>query len=511
MKKQYTIFCLLVFFLFGAQLKAEVTLPAVISDNMVLQQDVQARIWGKADAKEKIKVTTSWDKKVYETSANEAGKWQVKVQTPKQSSRAEHISIKGKNALEVKNILIGEVWMCSGQSNMDFQVAKEKGWKTGIIDEEKEMQDADYSEIRLFHIAQKLSPKAELDDCEGQWLVCNAENLKTFSAVAYFFGKDLHQKLHAPIGLIQASWGATHAESWTKMSEMEHDPVYADLVYDFYQSRDNYDSDLKNYEEELSDYNKKVSDGVEGLKKPKKPNGIYHHKALSTLWNSMIHPVLPYAIRGAIWYQGESNSIRHEDYRHVFTKMINSWRKEWGQGDFPFYFVQIAPHYKQPPQIREAQLETWQTVPNTGMVVIPDAADSTDIHPRWKQIPGERLAKWALAKTYDKKIAFSGPRYKSHEVRGNQVIVSFDYTDGGLKSNDNKPLIGFCLAGADKVFHLAKVEIEGDKLVLSTPEVASPMAIRYNWDKFFRANFFNGAGLPATPFRTDRWVDKVEQ
>lgn len=501
------LFILTLTLLVTISIKADIILPAIISDNMILQQNTEVNIWGKADINEKIEIRTSWEEKRYSTQADARGKWSLKIKTPIKTNLEQRLLIKGKNIIEVKNILIGEVWLCSGQSNMDFQVSKGTGWRTGVIDEEKEMQDATFPDIRLFHVEQKLSPEQELDDCEGQWLVCNPENLKTFSAVAFFFGKDLYKNINSPIGLVQSTWGGTHVESWTKMSEMKYDPVYADLVYDFYNSRDNFEADLNRYEEQLKEYEIKKEVKGTDLQKPKKPKGIYHNKALSTLWNAMISPILPYTIKGVIWYQGESNSIRHQDYKYVFTKMINSWRKEWGLGDFPFYFVQIAPHYKQPPHIREAQLETWQSVDNTGMVVITDAADSTDIHPRHKQIPGARLAKWALAKTYGQDGAYSGPIYKSHEVQEDKVIITFDYVDGGLYSSDGKSLKGFTLAGPDKKFYPATAVIDGDKVVLSAPEVPFPMAIRYHWENFFRANFYNKAQLPASPFRTDRWTN----
>lgn len=494
-------------FLHKVEIKADIVLPAILSDNMVLQQNTNVNIWGKANKNEKITIKTSWSTLKYSTTANSNGKWKLVLSTPEQTNQPQAITIIGNNTIHIKNILIGEIWLCSGQSNMDFPVAKDKGWRTGITNEEEEMRDASFPEIRLFHVAQKLSPEQELDDCEGEWMVCNSENLKEFSAVGYFFGKNLYQELQTPIGLIQSTWGGTHAESWTSMQEMIYDPVYADLVAEFFNSKNNYTTDIKNYELKLEEYNLSLKKGATTLKKPKKPNGIYHNKALSTLWNAMIVPILPFTIKGVIWYQGESNSIRHQDYRYVFTKMINSWRKEWNQGDFPFYFVQIAPHYKQPPHIREAQLETWKSTRNTGMVVITDAADSTDIHPRHKQIPGERLARWALAKTYGKTIPYSGPIYHSHEVIDNKVHVTFNYAENGLVTSDKKTITGFSLAGSDKIFHPATATIEGNRVILFNPQVKVPMAIRYNWNKYFQANFYNQEGLPASPFRTDRWAD----
>ncbi|MFR9165446.1 MAG: sialate O-acetylesterase [Dysgonomonas sp.] len=502
--KNSTLFAAIILCIFSFQrVKADVILPSVISDNMVLQQDSEVNLWGKASPNEKIKIVPSWNKKEYTIQAGQNGKWTVKIKTPKATTN-QTIAIEGDNKITLKNILIGEVWLCSGQSNMDFQIAKGKGWRTGVLNEEATMKDADYPEIRLFHVTQALSPDKELDDCDGYWEICTPENIKTFSAIAFFFGRELYNNLHVPVGLIQSTWGGTPAEAWTKMSVMENDPVYAQLVADHENTKNNYPADLKKYEEEKARYDALINKGEEAGKAPKKPKGINHNKALSILWNAMIHPLVPYTMKGVIWYQGESNSNRADDYTHVFTNMINSWRTEWEQGDFPFYFVQIAPHYKQPPQIREAQMKTWQTAKNTGMAVITDVGDSTDIHPRNKLVPAQRLSYWALAKTYGKDITYSGPLYKSMQIKGDKVILSFDYTDKGLTSKGGK-LKGFAIAGNDKIFYPAETEINGNTVTVSSPNVNDPVAVRYGWDKFFRANLFNGADLPATPFRTDNW------
>ena len=262
-------------FLHKVEIKADIVLPAILSDNMVLQQNTNVNIWGKANKNEKITIKTSWSTLKYSTTANSNGKWKLVLSTPEQTNQPQAITIIGNNTIHIKNILIGEIWLCSGQSNMDFPVAKDKGWRTGITNEEEEMRDASFPEIRLFHVAQKLSPEQELDDCEGEWMVCNSENLKEFSAVGYFFGKNLYQELQTPIGLIQSTWGGTHAESWTSMQEMIYDPVYADLVAEFFNSKNNYTTDIKNYELKLEEYNLSLKKGATTLKKPKKPNGIY--------------------------------------------------------------------------------------------------------------------------------------------------------------------------------------------------------------------------------------------
>jgi hypothetical protein len=480
---------------------ADVTLPSILSDNMVLQQQTTVNIWGKAAAGEQVTVTPSWNKKSVTTTADANGRWTLKIATPKVAQN-QQITIQGKNVIVIKNILVGEVWLCSGQSNMDFPVAKGAGWKTSVIDYDEQMKDADYPEIRLFHVKQ-ITSLTELDDCEGEWVACNVENLKDFSAVGFFFGRELYKNLKQPVGLIHSAWGGTPAEAWTKMSVIAGDAVYAPLLKTYRETEKTYPADLKKYEEERAAFEKARAAGDASAKSPRKPTGVNHSKSLATLWNGMINPLVPYAIKGVIWYQGESNEERYADYKQVFTNLITSWRKEWNEGDFPFYFVQIAPFYQQRPQIREAQLETWLAVKNTGMAVITDAGDSTDIHPRNKFIPAERLARWALAKDYGKKIAFSGPLYKSLEITDNKAIITFDYTNGGLKAKGEK-LIGFTVAGADKVFYPATAVIENNKVIITSENVKKPVAVRYGWDNFFRVNLYNGAGLPASPFRTDK-------
>jgi len=473
MKKQFRIFYLALFiFVCLPTSRATVSLPSILSDNMVLQQNALVNVWGKASAGEKISIQTSWSSKPISVITDNYGKWKTKVKTP-HASKNHSISIKGNNTLVIKNILIGEVWLCTGQSNMEFPVAKDKGWRNGMLNEAEEMKDADYPDIRLFQVEHQLAPDGEMDNCQGKWLVCNQENLKTFSAIGFVFGRKLYKELKTPIGLIQSTWGGTHAESWTGMNVMKANPLYADVLVDF--------------------------------GKDKAPESSLN-KIPATLWNGMIAPIRPYTIKGNIWYQGESNSIRYEKYQEVFTNLINSWRTEFQQPKLPFYFVQIAPQYHQPAGIREAQLNTWKATKYTGMVVITDAGDSTNIHPRNKVIPGERLAAWALAKNYDKKVSFSGPLYKSMTVKGNNVTLSFEYAESGLMSRGDT-LQGFLVAGADRRFYPATATIVKNKVELFASEVNNPVAVRYGWENFFRVNLFNNAGLPASPFRTDSFAN----
>lgn len=508
MRIKYFILAFILIYSLILDVNAEVRLPSIISDNMVLQQSSFVNIWGTADANETITVTSSWNNKKYTTKTSKDGKWAVKLKTPK-ASKNQSIIVKGENTVEIKNILIGEVWLCSGQSNMDYPVAKAHGWRAGVTDEVKEMQDADYPEIRLFHVPQKLSTDKELEDCDGHWVVCNVENLKTFSAIAFLFGRNLYKDLKVPVGLIQSTWGGTPSEAWTKMSAISGNRAYDRQLRDYFATIEALPEAMNSYENDLTEYKKLKAEaekiGTELPKAPKKPQGIRHNKSLSVLWNAMISPIVPYTIKGAVWYQGETTLDGPVNYKPVFSNMINSWRKEWGQGDFPFYFVQIAPHYKQSPLIRESQLKVWQSVNNTGMAVITDGGDSTDIHPRRKQIPALRLANWALAKTYGKNNSYSGPVFKSMKPKGDKLLLTFEYADQGLKTSDGKLLQGFVIAGADKVFYPATAIIIDNKVELSSTKVEHPVAVRYAWDKFFRVNFCNGEGIPATPFRTDNW------
>ena len=471
--KKSIIPILLALFLFVnlSSTSAKVSLPSILSDNLVLQQKTIVNIWGKGDPGEKIFIKPSWASKQVIAVANLAGQWQVKIKTPA-ALKNQSITIQGENTLVIRNILIGEVWLCTGQSNMEFPVAKDQGWRTGILNQEEEMKDADYPDIRLFIVEHQLAPDNEMDDCTGKWMVCNKENLKNFSAVGFVFGRKLYKELKTPIGLIQSTWGGTHAESWTRMEVMKNNPLYADVLVDF---------------------------------RKEKATGKNLCKVPATLWNGMIAPIRKFSIKGNIWYQGETNAIRYEKYQAVFTNMIQSWRDEFRQPDLPFYFVQIAPQYQQPAGIREAQLNTWRTVKNTGMVVITDAGDSTDIHPRNKLVTGERLAAWALAKDYHKKITYSGPLYKSMQVTGDKVTLAFDYTENGLDSK-GQSLTGFLIAGNDRRFYPASATIVHNTVEVTSPEVKNPVAVRYAWGTYFRVNLYNKAGFPASPFRTDSFA-----
>ena len=456
---------------------ADVKIPSIFSDNMMLQQSTDVRIFGKADAGERISVKASWGAENSATAADD-GKWETSLSTPAATSEPHSLVINGRNTITISNILIGEVWLCTGQSNMEYPVCRQGdgSWATGMIGANEELADSDYPEIRLFQAAHQLAPEGEKDDVEGKWVVCNAADIANFSAVGYVFGKQLHKELGVPVGLIQDVWGGTTIEAWTKMDVMEGNPDYAVALERF---------SLENMKEKG-----------------------YFWKVPSTLWNGMIAPIAGFTIKGNIWYQGESNVYIDSTYRQAFINLINSWRKEWRQPDMPFYFAQIAPYADAPSVgIREAQQQVWleSGLKNVGMVATADVGDSIDIHPRNKRAVGERFARWALAKQYGKEIAYSGPVFKKMKTEGNRAVIEFDYVENGLSTSDGKAVKAFEIAGSDKVFHPAIAEIKGNRLEVYSPEVSKPVAVRYAWKDFCHVNLINADSLPAVPFRTDNW------
>jgi sialate O-acetylesterase len=443
--------------------KAIIRLPAVIGSNMVLQQQSNVKLWGWSGAGEKIAITTSWNNKTDSVTGTRDANWQVTVQTPA-AGGPYTITIKGSNTIVLENVLIGEVWVCSGQSNMEFSSYN------GLKDVKAEIPTAYNPNIRFFHLARATSDQPQ-DDCQGQWAVCDSNSLKAFSAVAYFFGKKLNKDLNIPIGLINTSWGGTPAETWTP----------ADLV--------NNDPQLKEAASRQT------------------PSNWWPYGPGKT-YNAMIAPVTGFSIAGAIWYQGESNTAYPQTYDKLFTTMIDSWRKAWNK-EFPFYYVQIAPYkYGARPigtMIQEAQSKVMSH-PNVGMVVITDLVEDTnDIHPTNKHDVGARLANWALAETYHKSgITYKSPVYKSMEVQKGKVIIHFDNVPTGLASKD-KVITEVMIAGSDKVFYPAQASIDKDKLQVWSKDVKEPVAVRYAFRNTAIGNLFSKEGLPVNEFRTDNW------
>jgi len=619
---------------------ANVRMPLLFSDGMVLQRNKPIPVWGWADANEKVEV--HFNKQTKSIIADKNGKWMIKLDAEKAGGPFELI-ITGKNKIVIANVLVGEVWICSGQSNMEFQVFK-------TMNAAEEINDSNYPMIRHFGVAQDMSGTPKEDLKHGKWDVCNKENVGNFTAVGYYFAKKLYAELKIPIGIINTSWGGTCVETWTSRQAFEKSDEFKDMIanvpqvdmqaaFEVYKKSilDNinkiqgFDVSMEN-EDQFKDPNFQDTkwpeikvpslwenqqlgniDGVVWMRKTivlsaeqvkkeavlylskvddedqtyvngvligtnnlwdkqriyKIPEnvlkegknviavriadytgggGIYGDPAdlridfkdsnlpLEGLWkfnvvqvkisispntypsllyNAMVNPLIPYAFQGVLWYQGEANVWRANQYKKAFPLMINDWRSKWNQGNFPFYFVQLSTYNEfngnskvgsRWAELREAQTQTLQ-LPNTGMAVTTDIGNAKDIHPTNKQDVGKRLAAIALNNVYGKKMVFSGPMYKSMEIKGNQILLSFSNIGSGLSASDNsESLKGFEIAGADKVFYSAKAIIKDNKVIVSCESVLNPVAVHYGWaDDDTEINLFNKEKFPASPFRTDNW------
>ncbi|MEJ6620490.1 MAG: sialate O-acetylesterase [Opitutae bacterium] len=466
-----------------------VTLPPVIGNHMILQRDLPVPIWGWGEKGEKITVSFADQSKSATVGKN--GEWMVKLDKLKANSQPSTLTVKGNNEIKVKNILVGEVWICSGQSNMEWKVAQ-------CSNSKEEIAAANHPNIRLFdvpgHTVHPL-PQTEGPN-KGEWKTCSPATIGNFSAAGYYFGRRVHKELNVPVGLVGSNWGGTRIEPWTTLAGFNAVP-------------------------ELAETAEKVKAYTEDTKvKSSTPSAIY---------NSMVHPLTPFALRGAIWYQGESNGGEGITYYQKKHALVKGWRNAFQNPKLAFYWVQLC-NFKQPgttpgggdgwAKLREAQTQALD-IPHTGMAIIIDLADAhnpNDIHPKNKQDVGSRLAQWALHQTYDKKnMVPSGPLFSSHKIKGNQVHLSFKNIGKGLmvgkkekldptKEVKNGTLKHFSIAGADKKWHWADAKIVGDQVVLSSKEVKEPKAARYAYTMNpADANLYNKDGLPAGPFRTDDW------
>jgi sialate O-acetylesterase len=630
--------------------QAQVTLPKIFGDNMVLQRDRTIFVWGWAAPKEKI--TVQLNNQTKSIVAGKEGQWKV-VLDPEVAGGPHQLIVKGKKSITLNNVLIGDVWICSGQSNMEWPLRSSN-------DAVEEARVANYPAIRHFKVPNTMASQPQKDLRGGEWKVCTSETAKDFTAVGYFFARELNQELKVPVGLINTSWGGTNSETWTSKEAFESSDEFKAMIAgmpkldldslakvqkaltikriealqgrlgaspsmiaswkeisfddsawpsmkvpDLWEGQDLGDFDgavwfRKTIQLSASDLGKPATlqlamiddsddayvNGVRvgGLKQQynEKRNynvpsailkegenviavrvddtggggGIYGdasevkltigNSALtlagdwrykvesimessvsmgpnsypSLLYNAMIQPLIPFAIKGAIWYQGESNAGRAYQYRKAFPLLINDWRKQWSQGEFPFYFVQLASFDADHgtsktgskwAELREAQTMTL-SLSNTGMAVTTDIGDAHDIHPRNKQDVGKRLAAIALNKTYNKGHAYSGPQFKSMEVKGDKVIISFTDTEGGLVARDKYGYLrGFEISGNDQKFYHAKASIEGNTVVVYHADVKNPVAVRFGWaDDASENNLYNGEGFPAGPFRTDNWKGITE-
>lgn len=643
------------FVLLATCVSADVRLPTVFSDNMVLQQQRDIPVWGWAEPGERVTVSGSWNDAGVSTKTDSDGRWRVNIETPK-ASGPYTLTIKGQNTVRLENVLVGEVWICSGQSNMEMGLQRET-WQKGVFNYKTEIAAANYPAIRLFTVPKVAAEKPQ-KDCVGSWSACSPESIARFSATAYFFGRTLHQELGVPLGLLHTSWGGSAAEAWMSPAALKAFPEFEQAIE--LVKKGDFEASKKEFERNLADWWKFVEasdagmanhwdnprthvsdwktmsipqvweettgmenlDGVVWFKKnvaipqawagkeltlklgpiddmdvvwfnghkigehselgywdtprnypvpasvvqfgentitvrvvdntgsgglwgsddqytigpsdqndkaiaiagdwfykigldpagktpmPTAPTAARDQYTPTMLYNGMLSPVMPYGMRGVIWYQGETNTGRAYQYRRLFPALIRNWRNDWGQGDFPFYFVQIAPYNYGTegicPELQEAQMITLFSVGHTGMAVTADIGNINDIHPRNKQLVGERLALWALAKTYDKDCIFSGPLYKSMRVEQNKIRLEFHYVGAGLMPLGG-PLTHFTIAGEDKKFVPAEAEIDNNTIVVFSSQVDNPVAVRYAWSNTAVGNLYNRDMLPASPFRTDSW------
>ncbi|MET0465555.1 MAG: sialate O-acetylesterase [Chitinophagaceae bacterium] len=645
------ITCLSVSVLITFMSQAAVTLPKLFTDGMVLQRDKNITIWGWADPKEKVSVTLN--KQAKSAVTDKSGKWSLTLGA-ESAGGPYTLTVKGKNTITVNDVLVGEVWICSGQSNMEMPIA---GW--GLINNyQQEIAEANYPQIRQFAVPKKVSLSPQTDVEGDGWKVCNPENAPAFSAVAYFFARDLYKELKVPVGLINTTWGGTMVETWTSREAYENSPEFKEMISRMpkvdlaelqreravqaaaklskLQGGAAKQEEIKTWnqpsfndnnwgslnvpgvweEQELGEldgivwlrktieisaadagkkavielamiddkdesyvngkligstaaYNAKrvyeipagiltagknviavrVTDGGGGggiygdvadlkltigsnviplngkwtyriEKISQEQAGVTPNSYPTLLFNAMINPLIPYTVRGAIWYQGETNAGRSYEYRKSFPLMITDWRQRWKLGDFPFYFVQLASFKANNgdsekgsgwAELREAQLQTL-SLPNTGMAVTTDIGDTKDIHPKNKQDVGKRLAAIALNQTYHKANAFSGPVYQSFRTEGDQISVTFSHAENGLIAKDKYGYVkGFEIAGADQKFYFATATIEGNKVIVKSPYVKQPVAVRFGWaDDAVDDNLYNKEGFPAGPFRTDNWKGITE-
>ena len=469
--------------------RADVKLPSIFSNSMVLQCELPVPVWGWAEPGEKVTVSLAGQSKT--AVADASGRWQVKLDAMEASAEGRTLTVAGNNTLELEDVLVGEVWICSGQSNMEFGLG-------GSLNAQEEVEAADQPQIRLFNVPGHPTAPLPLDNCPGNWQVCRPDSARGFSAVGYFFGRRLQEELKVPVGLVGSNWGGTRIEPWTSLAGFQSVP-------------------------EL----KAIADGVAETERKSRAGETVNvgGGTPAAIFNAMVNPLAPFTMRGAIWYQGESNGGEGESYYHKTRALVNSWRALFNP-ELGFYWVQLA-DFQQPndnpaggdgwARVREAQRKAL-TIPHTGMAVITDIGQANNIHPRNKQDVGWRLAQWALHQTYGRKdLVPCGPLYKGHQADGGAIRVTFDHVGSGLmvgqkegleptrEVKDGK-LKRFAVAGADKQWHWAEATIDGNTVVVQSAEVAEPVAVRYAYTMNpAGANLYNKEGIPASPFRTDDW------
>ncbi len=488
----------------------EVRVHPLFSDHTVLQRDKVVPIWGTGNEGESVTVEFA-GQRVSGTAHN--GLWSVRLTALKASVDGRELKVTGpSNSVVLRDVVVGEVWVCSGQSNMEWPLSRS-------FQPEQDIATSTNNRIRLFQVSKRRSNevKLDLDYAPQQWVVASPASVPGFSAVGYYFGRSLEQSLHSanvPVGIIHSSWGGSPAEVWMSEPTLKGDPEYAKEIWA---------PGLAEYDKWLAASTKWDAEASAAKSKGESPKGNRPGQPWrpAELYNGMLANLMPFAIQGAIWYQGESNAGRAWQYRRLFGDMIKNWRRDWEQGDFWFFAVQLAPWdkgRKRDPaliagevgdsnwaELREAQNFVAQTVPKVGIAVITDVGDKDDIHPTRKAPVGERLALLARARAYHQKIEFSGPALEQIRVLAGEIRLRFGHSHRGLKTSDGHPPTGFTIAGADHKFHAATARIDGSRIIVSSPEVAHPLAVRYGWNDFPTVNVVNATGLPASPFRTDDW------
>jgi sialate O-acetylesterase len=496
-------------------LRAEVALPAVLSDGMVLQREQPVPIWGKAAPGEAV--TVAFAGQTHKATADAAGQWRVTLTSLKPSAMPAQLTVSGTNQITRNDILVGEVWLCSGQSNMVWPLTNTK-------DGAEAVKSADFPKIRLFTVPRKIPDTPGQDLVQVKWTPCTPESAYGFSAVGYYFGRRLHQELDVPVGLIFSAWGGTIAEAWTPKSALAAHPELKPIV-DATEARAGeraaaqakFDQAMEQWKQ---DRKQAKADGKQFPAAPRPPVILLRQRDAGALFDSMIAPLIPYAIRGTIWYQGESNADRASQYRVLLTTMINAWRKEWGRDaageELPFGMVQL-PNFRTQSEsptdgpwgrLRDAQRQVARQLPRTGLIVTLDVGEANNIHPQNKLPVGERLSAWALAEVYGRGGIWSGPIFKSATFKGARAKVKFDSAGSGLALQGNADdLHEFTLAGPDRIWHRAKAKIVGtDEVEVWSDAVAEPTAVRYAWNENpIKPNLTNSTGLPTETFRSDDW------
>jgi sialate O-acetylesterase len=483
---------------------ARVTLPNLFTNHMVLQREMKIPVWGSASSGERISVTLGSN--IAETTTDATGKWMVKLK-PMKSGGPYTLKVMGENTLEFSDVLLGDVWICAGQSNMELPVRRSTNSKN-------EIANSANPQIRLLTVDHQANADSTRENVNGVWFECNPTTVEGFSAVGYYFGRTLEKELNVPVGLIDIGWNATRIEAWTSRKALKHLESGKKEVaaYESQAPQEDHNS-MKNYVIKLKEYKEAVSKGNTTIEAPERPRPSRKvPSSVGSLYNYMIAPLIPFGIKGAIWYQGEANAKSAEnaiEYRKQLPNMIKNWRDDWKQGNFPFIFVQL-PNFQSTgfwPLMRESMLKTYLADKKTGMAVTIDVGHKTDIHPSNKQDVGYRLALQALDVAYHQKNMVSqGPVFKSVKIKNGEVMLSFDYIGSGLKTNQNE-LKGFKIAGSDQQFYDATATILRDRVIVSSDKVSAPVAVRYGWEDYPDCSLYNMENLPASPFRTDSWIN----